>query len=116
MIAQITMAQFRTLMYSSKRFTLVDTLSKSHHMREHIPGAICIPAGEIEKTAPQCLPRDELIIVYGEGFGRDDSEAVAQKLVDLGFKHVVRFPGGLEDYRISHLPVVGGFRPVIVDG
>jgi rhodanese-related sulfurtransferase len=107
MILQINVSQFKALLRSKKRFALVDTLPETQYAREHIPGAVSIPKDAIEKKAPRMLGKDDLIVVYGKNMKSDSSERAAVKLADLGYKHVVNFPGGLDDYRQTRLPLEG---------
>jgi len=49
--------------------TLVDVLPAESYRSGHIPGAISLPVGEIERRAAQVLPdREREIAVYCGGF------------------------------------------------
>ena len=72
----------------------------------HIPGAICIPVGELPGRIGE-LPDDVEIIVYCRGeYCRMAYEAV-QMLTDLG-RRAIRLSDGMLEWRLSELPVDTG--------
>ena len=107
MILKLTKSQLKTLLRSSKHFILVDTTPSERFTREHIPGAFSLPLNEIDNQAEKLLSQEDLIIVYDENIRSNISERAAHKLTSLGFKHVLEFPGGMEDYKDTHLPLAG---------
>ncbi len=105
MIINITLAQLVSLLKSDMQFKLID-VTPIHHFRDgHIPGAVSIPTPAIEILAPALLSKEELLIVYGENMFSNTAELAVEKLELLGFRRIIHFPGGLEDYCKYTLPL-----------
>jgi rhodanese-related sulfurtransferase len=88
---------------------LVDVRAKWLCDQDRIPGALCIPTGELEARLPD-LPRDGEIVVYGGGYGDADATEVragAQLLLKKGFTKVYELQDGLAGYAIVTLPSCG---------
>ena len=107
MILQINTSQLKVLLRSLDRFTLVDARPIFLYSQEHIPGAVSIPEGTIETKAPALLEKAETIIVYGKNMKSRTGARAAAKLSKLGYRNVINFPGGLDDYRRTGLPLAG---------
>jgi len=88
---------------------LIDVRAKWLCDQDRIPGALCIPAGELEARLAD-LSRDGEIVVYGGGYGDGDAAEVragAQLLLKKGFAKVYELQGGLADYAIVTAPSCG---------
>lgn len=88
-------------------FTLVDVLSSRHFEEEHIKGAINCPADEIEGNAKTLFNENDKIVVYCSGYGCTASHEAARKLVELGYKNVWRFEGGINEWKKAGYPLEG---------
>jgi rhodanese-related sulfurtransferase len=92
-----------------RSLVLVDVRAKWLCDQDRIPGALCIPTGELEARLSD-LPRDGEIVVYGGGYGDTDAAEVrtgAQLLLKQGFAKVYELQGGLADYAVVTLPSCG---------
>lgn len=82
-------------------FVLIDVLGKTSYAKRHLPGAISIDAHEedfirqVERRVPD---KDKEIIVYCSSFSCQLSPRASSKLIDEGYKNVVDFEGGLQDW------------------
>jgi rhodanese-related sulfurtransferase len=77
---------------------LVEALGAAFFADAHLPGAINIPPGQVDRLAPQLLTdRDARIIVYCSGTC-DMSRITARRLVGLGYRSVRIYEGGKEDW------------------
>ncbi len=85
-------------MESDEDFTLIHVLSREQFGKEHIPGSINIPLGDIGKRKNE-LDMDEEIIVYCESFDCEASPKAAEKLEKFGFKNVIDYEGGIKDWK-----------------
>ena len=85
---------------------LVDVLSAEHYAEIHLPGAENIPRQELAVRAANELARDEPVVVYCAGPTSRESERAVAVLEELGYDDVVRFEGGLVEWRQRGLPVV----------
>jgi len=77
---------------------LVEALGWAYFANAHLPGAINIPPGQVDRLAPQQLPdRQVAVVVYCSG-ACDSSNIVAQRLQELGYADVSIYLGGKEDW------------------
>ncbi len=107
MVKKITRDELMQMISSGQKFKLVDVLEASHYEKEHIQGAISLPVNEIEKKAKKLLKKDETVVVYCASFDCQASTNAAEKLLSLGYKHVLDYKGGLKDYKEANLPLEG---------
>lgn len=80
-------------------FKLVEVLKAEYYNQGHIPGAISIPYSMIDEKAPQLLAKDEKIIVYCASYQCKISTRAAEKLVKLGFNHVMDYKAGKRGWK-----------------
>jgi rhodanese-related sulfurtransferase len=85
------------------KFVLVDARSREDYDKSHIPGAISIPAEDIENFAKD-LDKNEEIITYCGGFQCPASTMAAKELMGLGFKKVLDFKGGMQEWAEKGCP------------
>ena len=90
---------------------LVDVLPPSSFHAAHIKGAINIPVDAIESLQKK-LPKDRKIITYCASKSCHLSTLAADKLLDLGYKDVAHYAGGLADWEAAGLPLVNGKKRV----
>jgi rhodanese-related sulfurtransferase len=95
----ITTRGLKAMMDVRERFVLVNVLNPEVYEDEHICGSINIPFMEIEERAPGLLKKDETIIVYCLGPKCTASETIAEKLVQMGYTDVIRYKGGMEEWK-----------------
>lgn len=85
--------------------TLVEALGAAFFDDAHLPGAINIPPDQVDRLAPTLLPDvDAPIVVYCSGTC-ENSEIVARRLEELGYRSVRVYLGGKEDWVEHGLPV-----------
>ena len=84
---------------------LVEALGAAFYADAHLPGAINIPAGQVESLAPALLPdRSAEIVVYCSGSG-STAFSFAQRLEQLGYTAVAVYDGGKEEWVEHGLPL-----------
>lgn len=110
MVKNITRDELLKMISGGEKFKLVDVLDKVHYEKEHIRGAISLPLGDIENKASKLLKKDETIVVYCASFSCQASTQAAEKLLSLGYKHVLDYKGGLTDYKEANLPLEGSLN------
>lgn len=110
MIKQIMRDELMQMISSGQKFKLVDVLDKEHFAQEHIKGAISLPVNEIDAQAAKILKKTETIVVYCASFDCQASTNAAEKLIKLGYKHVLDYKGGLKDYKAANLPLGGSLH------
>ncbi len=100
----ISTEELKKKLDSSENFELVHVLSEREFRKEHIPGSVNIPLGEIGMRREE-LDKDEEIIVYCKNFECEASPKAAKKLEKLGFEKVIDYEGGIEDWKAKGHPV-----------
>ena len=105
MSTKITADGLKKKMDREEDFKLVDVLLPEKYDEWHIPGAINIPTDELSKRAPEELDLDEEIILYCLGFECKASTRAAVILEEMGYKKVVDFKGGREEWISNKYPV-----------
>ena len=85
-------------------FTLVDVREESEFARDHVPGAVHLGKGVLERDAEQKLPEldAEIILYCGGGFR---SALAADNLQKMGYTNVVSMDGGIRDWRNRGYPL-----------
>jgi len=82
---------------------IIDVRERGSYAKEHIKGALNIPASEIEKRISE-IPADRPVIVYCTNYSCTASLVAAKKLAELGRNNVYRFVGGLLEWKTAGLP------------
>ena len=105
MPSHISRDDLRLRMTGGERLSIVEALGADYYQDAHLPGAINIPPGQVDRLAVALLPeRQTQIVVYCSGTG-GSSDAVARRLEELGYPTVAVYRGGKEDWVEHGLPV-----------
>lgn len=84
---------------------LIEALGAAYYADAHLPGAINVPPGQVNRLAPTLIPDlNARIVVYCSG-RCDSSPIVSRQLEDRGYSDVRIFEGGKEDWVEHGLPV-----------
>jgi rhodanese-related sulfurtransferase len=90
-------------------FVLVDALAPMSYAASHLPGAINMPPEWVDERAGRHIPdRETEVVVYCSSSECDSSVAVANRLVELGYRNVLHYAGGKQDWADAGLPLEGG--------
>lgn len=101
----ITREDLQARLASRGRPVLVEALGAAFYADAHLPGAINIPRGQVDRLAPQLIPGlDVPIVVYCSG-SCSSADAVARRLEAVGYTKVAVYAGGKEDWVEHGLPV-----------
>jgi rhodanese-related sulfurtransferase len=92
-------------MDASEKFLLVDVREDNEWERGHIPGAIHMGRGIIERDIEQAVPdHDAAIVLYcGGGFR---SALSAENLQKMGYTNVISMDGGWRHWTEAGFPTV----------
>lgn len=87
------------------KFVLVDVREESEFAKDHLPGAIHLGKGVIERDIEARVPQldSELILYCGGGFR---SALAADNLQKMGYTNVISMDGGIRDWREKKYPLV----------
>ncbi|MGD1210541.1 MAG: rhodanese-like domain-containing protein [Candidatus Acidiferrales bacterium] len=92
---------------AGEKFILVDTREDSEWARGHIPGAIHLGRGIIERDIEKTVPdRDAVIVLYCGGGYR--SALAADNLQKMGYRNVISMDGGWRGWTEAGFPVIKG--------
>ena len=84
---------------------LVEALGAAYFADAHLPGAINLPADQVDRLAPELLPDlDADLVVYCSGTCTSATIA-AERLTALGYRHIRVLEGGKEEWVEHGLPV-----------
>src|SRR5580700_777026 len=92
---------------SSDTFLLVDVREESEYAQDHLPGAIHLGKGVIERDIEQRVPQlDSPVVLYCGGGYR--SALAADNLQKMGYTNVLSMDGGIRGWREKNLPLTQG--------
>jgi rhodanese-related sulfurtransferase len=86
------------------KFILVDVREESEYAKDHLPGAIHLGKGVIERDIEARVPElnAEMILYCGGGFR---SALAADNLQKMGYTNVISMDGGIRDWREKRYPL-----------
>ncbi len=99
----------KTRMDHGEKFVLVDVREESEYAKDHLPGAIHLGKGIIERDIEARVPElnTEMILYCGGGFR---SALAADNLQKMGYTNVISMDGGIRDWREKDYPLEAGPR------
>jgi rhodanese-related sulfurtransferase len=86
---------------------LVDVREESEYAKDHLPGAIHLGKGIIERDIEERVPDPStpMVLYCGGGFR---SALAADNLQEMGFRNVLSMDGGIREWREKGLPLTPG--------
>ncbi len=89
------------------KFVLVDVREESEFAKDHLPGAIHLGKGIIERDIEARVPElnTEMILYCGGGFR---SALAADNLQKMGYTNVISMDGGIRGWREKGFPLTKG--------
>jgi rhodanese-related sulfurtransferase len=102
-VKETNVADVKRRMDAGEEFTLVDVREESEWANGHVPGAIHLGKGIIERDIEQRVPSTDtkLILYCGGGFR---SALVADNLQKMGYTNVESMDGGWKGWVASGYP------------
>jgi rhodanese-related sulfurtransferase len=106
-VHELTVDQVKSKLDRGDRFQLIDVREESEFARDHLPQAVHLGKGIIERDIETRVPDHgaELILYCGGGFR---SALAADNLQKMGYKNVWSMDGGIREWREKNLPLVRG--------
>jgi rhodanese-related sulfurtransferase len=106
-VRETTVDIIKSRMDRGDKFTLVDVREDSEFAKDHLPGAIHMGKGVIERDVEQKVPdlNTELVLYCGGGFR---SALAADNLQKMGYTNVLSMDGGIRDWREKGYPLTKG--------
>ena len=92
-------------MDAGERIILVDTREDAEWARGHIPGAIHLSKGIIERDIEKTIPEKEtqIVLYCGGGFR---SALAADNLQKMGYRNVISMDGGWRGWTEAGFPII----------
>jgi rhodanese-related sulfurtransferase len=86
------------------KFLLVDVREESEYAKDHLPGAIHLGKGVIERDIEARVPEldKEMVLYCGGGFR---SALAADNLQKMGYTNVISMDGGIRGWREKGFPL-----------
>ena len=90
-----------------EKFALIDVREESEYGKDHLPGAIHLGKGVIERDIEQRVPdpKTPVVLYCGGGFR---SALSADNLQKMGYTNVLSMDGGVRGWREKGLPMEKG--------
>ncbi|HZQ25004.1 MAG TPA: rhodanese-like domain-containing protein [Terriglobales bacterium] len=87
-----------------EKFLLVDVREESEFAKDHLPGALHLGKGVIERDVEQKVPdvNTQMILYCGGGFR---SALAADNLQKMGYTNVISMDGGIREWREKGYPL-----------
>ena len=94
----------KTRLDRGDKFLLVDVREESEYANDHLPGAIHLGKGVIERDIEGRVPElnTEMILYCGGGFR---SALAADNLQKMGYTNIISMDGGIRDWREKGYPL-----------
>ena len=106
-VHEISVDQVQVKLQGGEKFMLVDVREESEYAKDHLPGAIHLGKGIIERDIEERVPdpHTPMVLYCGGGFR---SALAADNLQKMGFCNVLSMDGGIREWREKGLPLTVG--------
>jgi rhodanese-related sulfurtransferase len=106
-VKETTVDEVKTRLDRGDKFMLVDVREESEFAKDHLPGAVHLGKGVIERDIEARVPdpKTELLLYCGGGFR---SALAADNLQKMGYTNVISMDGGVREWREKNYPLVCG--------
>jgi len=103
-IRQTTVERIKSRLDQHEKFLLVDVREDNEWQKDHLPGAIHMGKGIIERDVEQKVPdlNAEMVLYCGGGFR---SALAADNLQKMGYTNVISMDGGIREWREKGYPL-----------
>src|SRR5688572_23963726 len=106
-IRETTVDDVKAKLDRGEKFLLIDVREESEWAKDHLPGAVHLGKGVIERDIEARVPDPATpIVVYCGGGYR--SALAADNLQKMGYTNVLSMDGGIRDWRNKGLPLTTG--------
>jgi rhodanese-related sulfurtransferase len=105
-VRELTVDDVKTKLDAKETFYLVDVREESEFAQDHLPGAVHLGKGVIERDIEKAIPRTDapMVLYCGGGFR---SALAADNLQKMGYTNVWSMDGGIRGWREKGYPVTG---------
>ena len=102
-VREISIDDVKARLDRGDKFVLVDVREESEYAKDHLPGAIHLGKGIIERDIEERVPElnTPLVLYCGGGYR---SALAADNLQKMGYTNVLSMDGGIRGWREKHFP------------
>ena len=106
-VRELTVDDVKTKLDRGEKFLLVDVREESEFAKDHLPNAIHLGKGIIDRDIEERVPDTSapLILYCGGGFR---SALAADNLQKMGYTNVISMDGGIRVWREKGFPLTKG--------
>ena len=106
-VRETNVDEIKTRLDRGDKFVLVDVREESEWQKDHLPGALHMSKGVIERDVEQKVPdlNTEMVLYCGGGFR---SALAADNLQRMGYTNVTSMDGGVRGWREKGYPLTKG--------
>jgi rhodanese-related sulfurtransferase len=106
-VKETTVDEVKQKLDRGDKFLLVDVREESEFAKDHLPGAIHLGKGVIERDVETRVPdmKTPMILYCGGGFR---SALAADNLQKMGYTNVLSMDGGVREWREKNYPMTRG--------
>ena len=103
-IREVTIDEVKAKLDRKEKFVLVDVREESEYAADHLPGAVHLGKGTIERDVEDRVPDQNtpMVLYCGGGFR---SALAADNLQKMGYTHVLSMDGGIRGWREKGFPL-----------
>ncbi len=103
-VKETTVLDVKSRLDKGEKLLLIDVREESEFATDHIPGAIHLSKGVIERDIELAVPEltTEIILYCGGGFR---SALSAENLARMGYSNVISMDGGIRVWRENGFPL-----------
>lgn len=103
-IREVSLDDVKARLDRGDKFVLVDVREESEYAKDHLPGAIHLGKGVIERDIEERVPQlNTPVVLYCGGGYR--SALAADNLQKMGYTNVLSMDGGIRGWREKHFPL-----------
>src|SRR5512144_2764578 len=103
-VRETNVDEVKTKLDRGEKFILVDVREESEYAKDHLPNAIHLGKGIIERDIEERVPElsTPLVLYCGGGYR---SALAADNLQKMGYTNVLSMDGGISGWREKHFPL-----------
>ena|SRR5437773_1932093 len=106
-IREVSLDEVKAKLDKGERFHLIDVREESEWAKGHLPGAVHLGKGVIERDIEKAIAdlQAPLVLYCGGGFR---SALAADNLQKMGYTNVLYMAGGVRGWRDKNYPLMSG--------
>jgi rhodanese-related sulfurtransferase len=103
-VRETTVEEVKARLDRGNKFALIDVREDNEFAKDHLPGAVHLGRGIIERDIEERYPdsKTELVLYCGGGFR---SAMAADNLQKMGYTNVISMDGGIREWRERSYPL-----------